>query len=314
MRHERTVFSVKVSRSLIFGAVFLTWTSVLDPAMAQIVASPRGGVSQTIDGTTIDIEYSRPALKGREIIFGDQVWWGHIWTPGADDATTIEVNNEITISGTQLPAGKYSMWMVVADGDWEVILDPEWDQFHLPEPERNEDQITFWVTPDTTASELEVLTFDFPSVGKLSTVLQLHWDNTVVRLPIEVPSRLQMSVTQEEVAAYLGSYETDVFLSEWITSPFSFEMKMDYVEGAFKADVKFSDSGSAQQWDLLPRVDQIFYFAFSEDGEVTATTDIMVEFLMDERGMAESFEVRMGDDELWMKGKRIQDVMGSSQD
>ncbi|GEM_PF-123505 len=303
-----------LNKLLIVSLVFLTGLFAVNDASAQIVASPRGGVSQTIDGTTIDIQYSRPALKGREIVFGDQVWWGHIWTPGADAATTIEVNNDITISGTELPAGKYSIWMVVADGDWEVILDPDWDQFHLPEPDRTEEQITFWVTPDTTAAELETLTFDFPTVGRLSTVLQLHWDNTVVLLPIEVPSRLQMSVTEVEVAAYLGSYETEVFVSEWIKDPFSYEMKMEYVDGGFKADVQFTEEGRTQQWDLLPRVEQIFYFAFSQDGEITATTDIMVEFLMDESGTAASFEVRMGDDELWMRGTRIDERMGSAED
>ncbi len=35
------------------------------PAQAQIKASERGGVHQTIDGTTITIDYARPRARGR---------------------------------------------------------------------------------------------------------------------------------------------------------------------------------------------------------------------------------------------------------
>ena len=162
-------------------------------AHAQVALSPRGSVSQTIDGTSIDIEYSRPALRGRTGLFGGQIWWGHIWTPGADWATILEVNKDITIDGVEVPAGKYSMWMVVDPGDWEVILDPEWKQFHLPEPQKNGDEITFWVTPDTTASLTETLTFDFPENSTTGTTLRLRFETHEVSMDIAVQSRLKMA-------------------------------------------------------------------------------------------------------------------------
>ncbi len=94
-------------------------------AHAQIKASERGGVHQTIDGTTITVEYARPRARGRSPLFGgDVVHWDHLWTPGADWATTIEIDKPVTIQGHDVPVGKYSVWFVVQDTiAWEVWLE-----------------------------------------------------------------------------------------------------------------------------------------------------------------------------------------------
>src|SRR5512138_77827 len=72
------------------------WASVLALAGvaqlgAQVRASERGSVSQTVDGTVIEVDYGRPRLKGR-IPFGGIVHWGEVWTPGANSATTLRVS------------------------------------------------------------------------------------------------------------------------------------------------------------------------------------------------------------------------------
>ena len=59
---------------------------------AQIVASERALVAQTVDGTRITVDYSRPRARGRTNIYGGMEKWGITWTPGADDATTLEVS------------------------------------------------------------------------------------------------------------------------------------------------------------------------------------------------------------------------------
>jgi hypothetical protein len=75
------------------------------PGAAQIRASELGTVSQTIDGTTIAIEYSRPRARGRDSLFGGVVHWGEHWTPGANWATTFDVNHDIEVNGKPVPVG-----------------------------------------------------------------------------------------------------------------------------------------------------------------------------------------------------------------
>ena len=48
---------------------------------AQVRASEHGVVSQTVNGTTITIDYSRPVARGRDSLFGRVVHWGEVWTP-----------------------------------------------------------------------------------------------------------------------------------------------------------------------------------------------------------------------------------------
>ena len=80
---------------------------------AQVRASELAIVSQTIDGTVITVEYSRPRVRGRSPVFGKLVTWGEVWTPGANWATTLDVSKDVTIDGHPLPRGKYSVWMEV---------------------------------------------------------------------------------------------------------------------------------------------------------------------------------------------------------
>ncbi|HEX5817332.1 MAG TPA: DUF2911 domain-containing protein, partial [Gemmatimonadales bacterium] len=62
---------------------------------AQVRASERAEVKQTVDGTTITVNYARPRLRGRTDVFGTQVPWGEIWTPGANEATTLAVSKDV---------------------------------------------------------------------------------------------------------------------------------------------------------------------------------------------------------------------------
>lgn len=286
--------------------------AVPEETHAQIELSPLGSVSQTIDGTIIDIEYSRPTLRGRTGMFGGPIWWGHIWTPGADWATILEINKDITLDGNPIPAGKYSMWMVVTEeGDWEVWLDPEWKQFHLPEPEKNGDEILFWVTPNREAPITETLTFDFPVHSNTGTTLRLRFENIEVTMDIEVESRLQMSVTEEEVAPYLGTFRTQVNEYAWTPEPFEYDMNL-WLEGD---QLRFNMQLAPEQTNFmfqtgmlpLPQAEGVFYMAFLEDGEVFQTLNDMFEFLFDDDGNVSGFELRAEDDTLWMVGTKTAD-------
>ena len=86
---------------------FLTALVVLPlalPASAQIRRSERGSVSQTVDGTTITVEYSRPQVRGRDSLFGSVVPWGKVWT-GANWATTFTANRPVTVAGHPVTPG-----------------------------------------------------------------------------------------------------------------------------------------------------------------------------------------------------------------
>lgn len=155
-------------------------------ARAQAMASEHGIVAQTVNGTTIRVEYYRPQLRGRDNLFGTVVKWGEQWTPGANWATTITVDRSVELEGHSLAKGSYSLWMVPqADAPWTVIVSSKAHTFHTDPPPPDRDVLRVSVPADSAPS-LEVLTFTFPEVKPHSAVLELRWATTAVRLHFQV--------------------------------------------------------------------------------------------------------------------------------
>src|SRR5690242_94848 len=72
---------------------------------------PATATATTDNGVTITIDYSQPSLKGRTIGKDVEPMKGKVWRAGANEATTFEVNKDVTINGQKLPAGKYALFM-----------------------------------------------------------------------------------------------------------------------------------------------------------------------------------------------------------
>ena len=65
-------------------------------------------ISQGVGLGKVTIDYSRPALKGRKM-FGDQVPYGKVWRTGANMATKLTLDTDMTINGKTVPAGSYAL-------------------------------------------------------------------------------------------------------------------------------------------------------------------------------------------------------------
>jgi hypothetical protein len=173
---------------------------------AQVRASELGRVMQTVDGTQITVEYSRPRARGRDSLFGKQVHHGEVWTPGANKATTLATTKDITIDGHPVKAGRYSVWMVTGPGDWEFVLDPDTTRFHTQRPKPGDGQVRFRVRPQTRPFA-EVLTWSFTDVRSTGTRLEMHWATTAVPLEIRVSPTRSISVAPVLGKRLEGHYE-----------------------------------------------------------------------------------------------------------
>ena len=130
-----------------YASAAVLWVSAVTtaPAGAQIMASERAMVAQTVDGTRLTVDYSRPRARGRTNIYGGMEKWGITWTPGADDATTLELSKPVQLLGMTVPRGKYSVWLVLREqGPWTFVLDPRDSLFHTDHPDSTAQQ---WRAP-----------------------------------------------------------------------------------------------------------------------------------------------------------------------
>lgn len=285
--------------------------SVLVPAAltAQIRASEIQSISQIVDGTKVTIEYSRPRLRGRDVVFGTRaVRWGEVWTPGANWATTLEVDRPITLSGVAVPKGKYGLWMIVQqDSSWTMLLDPEWRQFHMAHPEPSDRHIKVSVTADSSAAwSEEALTFSFPSVTARGASIAMHWHRMRVTMDYTVEPTLSELTPQAEASKYVGRYA--------LTSPNPADtaaaLIVTYEGGGLKA--RFEPEDPYMQTFALMRVaPEIFTVGLYMAAEVFAAgevyevlrPDFMLTFSETDGVM--QFEVRGAEDELIASGRRV---------
>jgi hypothetical protein len=153
---------------------------------SRAMLSEHALTAQTVAGTTITVEYYRPEARGRDSLFGKVVKWGEHWTPGANWATTIEVDHDVHLNGAPLPKGRYGVWAIVEPDRWTLELRRTWHKFHIPAPTDSGDvQLRLEVRPESGALA-DILTFDFPDVKPASTTLRFRWGTVVVPLEIEV--------------------------------------------------------------------------------------------------------------------------------
>ena len=180
--------------------------AALSPLHAQVRASERASVSQTVDGTVFAIDYSRPRVRGRTL-WGKTVEWGEVWTPGANWATTLDVSRDVTVAGRRVPKGSYSVWMVVRRaGDWTLVLDPRARRFHMEPPDSTAQQVRLPVRPQD-APFTEVLTWSFPEVRASGGTLAMQWGTTRVAVDVGVEPSLRVGTPAAEAAPYVGEYE-----------------------------------------------------------------------------------------------------------
>ena len=179
--------SMGVAAAAALGLAVLPACGVIRPCAAQAKLSEHAVAAQTIAGTTITVEYFRPVARGRDSLFGKVVTWGEHWTPGANWATTIEVDHDVRVNGARLPKGKYALWTVVQPDQWTVEFHRTWRKFHVPPPtDSSDEQLRLTARPER-GPPTEVLTFDFPEVRPAATTLRFRWGTVVVPLEISRP-------------------------------------------------------------------------------------------------------------------------------
>ncbi len=148
--------------------------------------SPEGHVTYTKDGYDIEVNYSRPFKKNREI-FGGLVPYGEVWRTGANEATTFRTGTDLTIGGEKLPAGKYTLWTIPNRGKWQVIFNRGeyfWGVYTKGRPARDPDKDVLVHTAQVflTVHIREQFNIDIASEPP---ILIFAWDGIQVEVPMK---------------------------------------------------------------------------------------------------------------------------------
>ena len=186
--------------------ILLALTVILSSfgSQAQVLTpqpSPKCTINQMVGLTDVEIEYSRPGTKGRNI-FGDLVPFGKVWRTGANANTTISFSEDVIIDGKTLKKGKYALFTLPKVESWEVIFYSKTDNWGNPE-EWNEADVALRasVVPEMLNRNIESLTFDINNLDNNFATLNLSWEKTLVSLKFEVPTQKIAMASIDKVLA-----------------------------------------------------------------------------------------------------------------
>lgn len=235
-------------------------------ATAQIHASEHSTLTQRVSKTTLSIEYDRPVARGRTL-FGDGavVKYGEVWTPGANWATTLEVDRDVKIDGQPLPKGKYSLWLIPqkSPATWTMMFAKTARRFHTRIPPASDEQLRVPVKPEQ-GMHMETLALYFPIVTPDGATLRVHWGTTFVAMQIGVEMPPLVSLPAEQRPQYVGTYHMRVTPSSG--APYEVDIEIRDEKGALTARARPRDIFGAPV-ELVPVAEGRFHVAYPDLGK-----------------------------------------------
>ena len=164
-------------------AIFFTGANA--QALRTPAPSPVQNVSQEFALSTVQLSYSRPAIKGRKI-FGDLVPYGKVWRTGANGATTLVFGEDVTIGGKKITAGKYGLLTIPEEKEWTIIISKQLDVTSPAAYKQDQDVVRFKAAAESLPVTVESFMITFDNIKTSSMDLLMIWDKTAVAFPITV--------------------------------------------------------------------------------------------------------------------------------
>jgi hypothetical protein len=155
-------------KTLLFLAAVLTASVVFGQTDKSKRPSPPALAKETLkNGTSISIDYSQPAVKGRTIGEDLEPLPGKVWRTGANEATVFETDKDVKIEGQALPAGKYGLFSLVDEDEWTIIFNKTWNQWGAFTYKEADDALRVKVKSGKAPEFAERMTFSITKDGKV---------------------------------------------------------------------------------------------------------------------------------------------------
>ena len=148
-------------------------------------ASQLAVVKQRIGVTDITITYHRPLVKGRKI-WGGLVPMDKVWRAGANENTTFEVSDPVSVEGKALPKGTYGLHMIPGANSWTIIFSKmavAWGSYTY---DKAEDALRVDVKPHALSENEEALEYEFENPTEDSVTVTMKWEKMVVPFQVSM--------------------------------------------------------------------------------------------------------------------------------
>ena len=155
-------------------------------------ASPRSNISQIIGLVSVNLDYSRPSKKSREI-FGGLVPYNKIWRTGANNPTTISFSDYVKINNQLISAGEYHLYSVPTESTLDLVIYEKTDAWgSLPTFDKS--KVIARVSSDfiDLSNTVETFTISFENISNNGSTLNIMWDNKLAIYNIDALTKDKM--------------------------------------------------------------------------------------------------------------------------
>ncbi|MBP6025497.1 DUF2911 domain-containing protein [Ferruginibacter sp.] len=160
---------------------------LLSLANAQTLTTPQPSPTQTVKQNfslgSVELNYSRPAKKGRTVM-GDLVPYGKVWRTGANNATTLTFSDDVTIGGKEVKAGKYGLLTIPEAGKWTIIISKDVTVTQPSAYKPENDVVRVQADVIKTPFTIENFTINFADITGSSLNVEMMWENTYVQFAV----------------------------------------------------------------------------------------------------------------------------------
>ena len=147
------------------------------------LASPDTLVRAKLGPANIVLEFGRPSRRNREIL-GNVVPYDKVWRTGANAASVLSSDRELTIGGKTIPAGSHTLWTLPKRDGVDLIINRQVGQWGTDyDPSR--DLVRIPMTVSTAAAPQEQFAITVTGSGN-SGELHIQWDTFVWSVPVTV--------------------------------------------------------------------------------------------------------------------------------
>ncbi len=188
---------------LTYPKLFIATAIVVTSAFAQNDLnlpdqSQAAMIKQRIALTDITISYHRPVVKGRKI-WGGLVPNGQVWRAGANENTTFETSDPITVEGQALPKGTYGLHMIPNGDSWTVIFSNTTTGWGSYSYKQEEDALRVNVKPRALTDLEEALEYEFEDLGPNSATVTMKWEKVAVPFKVAVTDQTVLDNIKEQM-------------------------------------------------------------------------------------------------------------------
>lgn len=169
--------------------------------------------------------------------------YGQVWRAGANENTTIEFTDPVSIEGKPLAKGIYGLHMLPAENEWTVIFSKvatAWGSFTY---NQSEDALRVTVKPEA-AEMKEALAYEVNDVTPNSAVIALRWEKLAVPFKVEVNTNEIVAQNLDSQLRGLAQYTWDGWddaATYFLTNKYNLEEALKYEDRSIAVEERYDN-------------------------------------------------------------------------